>query len=329
MDRDHVDRFEILEERDRDGLSVTYRARDTRLGRPVWLRVLNTPEAAGPEAEYARARFLEQTRVAALLEHPHIPFLMEAGEEDSVPYAVYEARPGTVLRERLELAGPLHLHEAIAIGRKVTDALCVAHEAGAYHGNLSIGDVLVTPTGGVCVLRLHQPAPDEAAALQRLEATDLRSTAKVLWAMLRGVSAPLPTGIESADNSHGVPYGLVRVVASCVLGDRAPVSGAEIPRTCHDLRALLGESALLDPDPAAAALIGFGEPPAALPFTRWAIGAAATLSLLCLLTQTWQLGALGVAAAAASLLAGAGIRGLVGGVCGAVAAIVCLLASHV
>lgn len=331
MEKQRIGRFELLSEVDRDDLSVAYSARDTHLGRLVQLRLFR-PHEENPSlhpSDGGRWRFLEQTRAAGRLVHPSIPMLLMAGEHGSSLYAVYETRPGTPLLERLQVEGPLPLHEAIAIGRQVADALAWAHQHGVFHGSLGPREVVVASTGRVTVLGIHEPAPDDQQSLLRLEEADLKCAARVLWASLVGLSTPLPTEGPDAGIGRGASARLARLVASCLLSGQSPSPGLDrAPRTCSDLRALLME---LDGQPASAApslLSREKRLDVPRPLVQWTIGVGGALTLGCLLTQTWQLGALGAVAGALALLSGAWRTGLAACAAGVLGATLCLLAGH-
>lgn len=331
MAEGRIDRFELVKETDRDAVSVTYAAKDARLRRDVSLRLFQPPgDGRDPRrTDLARERFEAQIKAAAGLSHPGVPFLLESGEHRSHPFAVFETPPGLPLSERIEVDGPLPLHEAVALGRRMVDALCAAHEHGIYHGSLYVGDVMVTPTSGVSIVGLHEPAPDKPEGVQRLETADLKSAAKVLWAMLMGLSAPLPSGTESMDARRGVPPGLVRIITACLLGDRSPAPGVEVPASCHDLAALLDDAEHLDADAIPSADAGIDEPGSESPLAHWALAVGGVLIVASLLSQTWELGVLGAIASASALMVGERARAAALAGAGLVAAGAILLAALV
>jgi Tol biopolymer transport system component len=136
------------------GMGEVYRARDTRLGRDVAVKVLPTgllarggapgatgvsPSAAGAEQ---RARFEREARAIAALTHPHICTLHDVGHDNGVEFLVMELLEGTTLAARLE-QGPLPLEEAIACATQVVDGLAAAHRLGIVHRDLKPGNIML------------------------------------------------------------------------------------------------------------------------------------------------------------------------------------------
>jgi Tol biopolymer transport system component len=120
-----------------------YRARDSRLGRTVAIKVLPPAYAADPER---RARFEREARVVASLAHPHICPLYDVGHENGVDFIVMELVDGESLATRLT-RGPLPLEEAIQHAIQIAAALHEAHRLGVVHRDLKPANVIVTRTG--------------------------------------------------------------------------------------------------------------------------------------------------------------------------------------
>src|SRR5215218_2070623 len=98
-----VPNYEVFEEIGRGGMGIVYRARDTRLDRIVALKMILAGAHADPDQ---RARFLQEARAAAQLQHPNIVQVFEVGEHDGCPYFSMEYVPGGSLAD-LVAAGPL------------------------------------------------------------------------------------------------------------------------------------------------------------------------------------------------------------------------------
>jgi len=126
------------------GMGEVYRARDTRLGRAVALKVL-PPEVAG-DAERA-ARFEREARALASLNHPNIAAIY--GVEDRA--LILELVEGESLSHRLE-RGRVPAAEAIKIAGQVADALDAAYERGIVHRDLKPSNIMLAATGAVKVL---------------------------------------------------------------------------------------------------------------------------------------------------------------------------------
>jgi serine/threonine protein kinase len=109
-----------------------YRARDTKLGREVAIKILPPAFTFDPER---RARFDREARVLAALNHPNIATIYGVEDFDGVPALVLELVTGETLAERIA-RGPLSLSEILAIGRQIADGLQAAHERGILHRDL-------------------------------------------------------------------------------------------------------------------------------------------------------------------------------------------------
>ena len=130
------------------GMGEVYRARDTRLGRDVAIKVLPPAFTDNP----ARlARFEREARLLAALNHPHIGVIYGVEEAPGVLALVLELVEGETLADRLRF-GPLPVRDALAIARQIADALDAAHDKGIVHRDLKPANVKITPQGVVKVL---------------------------------------------------------------------------------------------------------------------------------------------------------------------------------
>jgi Flp pilus assembly protein TadD/TolB-like protein len=130
------------------GMGEVYRARDTRLGRDVALKVL--PEAFASDRERV-TRFQREAQLLAALNHPHIASIYSFETVDSVRVIIMELVPGETIRELLH-RGPLPLPRALAFAGDVAEALGAAHAKGILHRDLKPSNVKVTPEGRVKLL---------------------------------------------------------------------------------------------------------------------------------------------------------------------------------
>ena len=135
--------YEVLAPLGAGGMGEVYRARDTRLGREVAVKVL--PASLTQSAEL-RARFEREARTVSGLNHPNICVLHDVGREGDTDYLVMELVDGETLAQRLA-RGPLPNAELLRIGTQVADALDRAHRAGVVHRDLKPGNVMLTRTG--------------------------------------------------------------------------------------------------------------------------------------------------------------------------------------
>jgi hypothetical protein len=140
--------YEIQSPLGAGGMGEVYRARDTRLGRDVAIKVL--PEALVRDADRLR-RFEQEARTIAALNHPNILAIHDIGTHDGAPFLVSEFLEGVTLREKLE-AGPLPARRAIEYALGFAQGLAAAHEKGIVHRDLKPENVFITRDGRVKVL---------------------------------------------------------------------------------------------------------------------------------------------------------------------------------
>ncbi|MCX6550169.1 MAG: protein kinase [Acidobacteria bacterium] len=142
-----IGHFDILGLIGSGGHSTVYRARDTRVGRTVAIRLLS-PALSDP---LQRARAIDVIHSYTALSHPHVATLFEVGEHRGSIYLVYEFVPGDTL-PALTHGSPLNIRRALDLGSQIADALAEAHSADLVHGALTPTSVIVTPKGHAKVL---------------------------------------------------------------------------------------------------------------------------------------------------------------------------------
>jgi len=131
------------------GMGVVYLAEDTRLGRPVTLKVLHAHDTTD---EKRRERLRFEARAAAALVHPNIGAVHALEELDGQLCIVGEYMPGSTAREMLGTAGPLSLKEAVDVAVQVARGLDAAHGHGIIHRDLKPENILVGDNGIVRIL---------------------------------------------------------------------------------------------------------------------------------------------------------------------------------
>ena len=183
------------------GMGEVYRARDTKLGREVALKVLPDVFASDPER---LARFQREAQVLALLNHPRIAAIygLEEGSGEaghSVRALVLELVEGETLADRIK-RGPIRIDEALAIARQIAEALEAAHEQGIIHRDLKPANIKLRADGTVKVLDfgLSKLAASESSVVSGGPAALSNSPTINSPAMVTGVGMLLGTAAYMA-----------------------------------------------------------------------------------------------------------------------------------
>jgi len=129
-------------------MGVVYKARDSRLGRVVAIKVL--PAHLSADAE-ALTRLEREAKLLASLNHPNVATIHRLEECEDIRFLVLEMVPGPTLQERLA-AGSLPIPEALDVCRQIAEGLEAAHERGVIHRDLKPSNIKLTPEGKVKLL---------------------------------------------------------------------------------------------------------------------------------------------------------------------------------
>ncbi len=270
-------RYDFDREIGRGGMATVVRARDVRHDRTVAVKVLHPELAAALGAE----RFLQEVRITARLNHPHILPLLDSGEVDGLLYYVMPFVEGETLRERLLRERELPMEDALRITREVGDALAYAHSLGIVHRDIKPENILLqgqhalvadfgiarafgaseaqqslTMTGTSIGTPLYM-SPEQAHGEKTIDGrSDLYSLGCVAYEMFTGeppYAGPTPMAITSRKLTEPVPpLRLRRAAVSATLEQAITRSLAPTPadrhRTVHDFleqisdRAITGET---------------------------------------------------------------------------------------
>ena len=170
------------------GMGEVYRARDTKLGRAVALKVLPESLAADPER---RARFEREARTLAALSHPNIAIIHGVEDAGGTSALVLELVEGPTLADRIT-AGPIPVDDTIAIARQIADALQAAHEQGVIHRDLKPANIKLRHDGTVKVLDFGLAKlvdPLSAGAADATVSPTITSPAMTAAGMILGTAA--------------------------------------------------------------------------------------------------------------------------------------------
>jgi serine/threonine protein kinase len=138
-----ISHYKIFEKLGEGGMGVVYKAQDTTLDRFVALKFLPQHLAA---SDQDKARFVQEAKAAAALNHPNICSVIAIEECDGQMFIVMEFVDGQTLREKLT-ANPPHLKSAIEIGIQIADGLAAAHEKGIVHRDIKPENIMVRKDG--------------------------------------------------------------------------------------------------------------------------------------------------------------------------------------
>ncbi|HYP43607.1 MAG TPA: Stk1 family PASTA domain-containing Ser/Thr kinase [Propionibacteriaceae bacterium] len=148
-------RYELGSVLGRGGMAEVRAAVDTRLGRPVAVKLLRADLATDPTFQ---ARFRREAQSAAGLNHPTIVAVYDTGEDTdavtgvSIPYIVMELVEGQTLRDVLREGRKILPERALELTQGVLDALSYSHQAGIVHRDIKPANVMLTPNGGIKVM---------------------------------------------------------------------------------------------------------------------------------------------------------------------------------
>ncbi|HWQ14696.1 MAG TPA: serine/threonine-protein kinase, partial [Roseiflexaceae bacterium] len=139
-------RYEIIAPLGSGGMAVVYRARQTDLDRVVALKIL--PPELGLDKSYI-ARFLQEARSAAALEHPHIVPIFDVGAAEGLHYIAMKYIQGETLKDLALREGALPLERAVGLLEQVAGALDYAHSQGVIHRDIKPTNMMVDRGGWV------------------------------------------------------------------------------------------------------------------------------------------------------------------------------------
>lgn len=269
----------LVEERiARGGMASVYRGRDTRLNRPVALKVMRAHLASD---EGFVTRFQREAQSGGNLSHANIVSVFDYVEDDGVVFLALEYVPGRTLREVVAAGGPMTPRAALDIIDPVLDALAAAHQAGLMHRDIKPENVIVRDDGVVKVadFGLARAVTSETATSATTEVmgtlsyispeqiehnvvttrSDVYSAGLVLWEMLTGRKAFAGDSIPNVLWQHlnsgvprlsevrpGIPPSLDTLVAQATAKDplERPADAVEFRDEVRHVRSRLSDAVL-------------------------------------------------------------------------------------
>ncbi|MBY0496610.1 MAG: protein kinase [Cyanobacteria bacterium] len=168
--------YEILSLIGSGGMGEVYRARDTKLGRDVAIKVLANRVS---DDGMVLARIEREARLLASLNHPAIATIHSVEEWEGAPAIVMELIEGETLAVRL-FEGPLPVPDVVRIAKQVSDALTVAHDRGIVHRDLKPANIHVRPDGGVKVLDFGLAKSVEQAVDTQIHQQTVTTTGSIM-----------------------------------------------------------------------------------------------------------------------------------------------------
>ncbi|WP_051048030.1 Stk1 family PASTA domain-containing Ser/Thr kinase [Rhodococcus sp. AW25M09] len=194
----------------RGGMSTVYRGLDTRLDRPVAVKIMDPKFAEDPQFVQ---RFEFEARAVARLSHPGLVAVYDHGRDGEHAFLVMELVEGGTLRELLRERGPMPPHAAVAVVRPVLEALAVAHRAGLVHRDIKPENILISDDGDVKIA--------DFGLVRAIAASTVTSSSVILGTAAYLSPEQVTTGSASASSDV---YG-VGVVLFELLTGRTPFTG--------------------------------------------------------------------------------------------------------
>ncbi|RRQ27594.1 Stk1 family PASTA domain-containing Ser/Thr kinase [Rhodococcus sp. Eu-32] len=194
----------------RGGMSTVYRGLDTRLDRPVAVKIMDPKFAHDPQFV---ARFEFEARAVARLNNPGLVAVYDHGRDGEYAFLVMELVEGGTLRELLRERGPMPPHAAAAVLRPVLDALGTAHRAGLVHRDIKPENILISDSGDVKIA--------DFGLVRAVAASNATSSSVIL-----GTAAYLsPEQVTTGSANAGSDVYGVGVVLYELLTGRTPFTG--------------------------------------------------------------------------------------------------------
>src|SRR6266540_609606 len=202
--------YEVISLLGAGGMGEVWRARDTRLGREVALKILPSELSQDPER---LRRFEREARAASALNHPNIVVIHDVGRSDSISYIAMERVHGRSLRD-LMVPGPLPVRKILPLATQIANGLAGAHAAGIVHRDLKPENVMVSEDGLVKILdfglaKLAMPPAEGLTAAPTVAIEAPRTEAGIILGTVGYMSPEQAAGREVDYRSDHFSFGSI------------------------------------------------------------------------------------------------------------------------
>ncbi|MCX6132886.1 MAG: protein kinase [Ignavibacteriales bacterium] len=202
-----ISHFKILEKLGEGGMGVVYKAQDTKLNRAVALKFL--PEHLSA-SEQEKARFLQEARAAASLNHPNICTIYGIDEYDGRLFIAMELVEGQSMRDNKQ---PISVKQAIDIGAQIADGLAAAHEKGIVHRDIKPENIMIRKDGIVQIMDF---------GLAKLRGSTRLTTARSLLGTVGYMS---PEQVQGLDIDHRTDIFSLGIILYEFISGQSPFNG--------------------------------------------------------------------------------------------------------
>lgn len=205
-----ISHYKILEKLGEGGMGIVYKAEDTKLDRFVALKFLPAHLSA---SEQDKARFIQEAKAAAALNHPNVCSVIDIQEHDGQMFIVMEFVEGQTLSDK---GMNIPLKQAIEIGTQVADGLAAAHEKGIVHRDIKPENIMIRKDGRVQIMDFGLAKLKQASGASRL--TKEGSTIGTIGYMS-------PEQVQGRDTDHRTDIYSLGVLLYELIAGQSPYKG--------------------------------------------------------------------------------------------------------
>jgi serine/threonine protein kinase len=226
--------YEILSPLGAGGMGEVYRARDSRLGRDVAIKIL--PESFAGDSNRLR-RFEQEARSVGALNHPNILSVYDIGLNQGTPFMVTELLRGATVREKIN-AGPIPWKRAVDYAHQVANGLAAAHSQGIVHRDMKPENLFITNDGRVKIIDFGLAKQNAVAQADDLNATVAESTLTSEGIVLGTAGYMSPEQVRGQAVDHRTDIFALGTILYEMLAGRRPFTGNS---TIETMNAILKE----------------------------------------------------------------------------------------